>query len=187
MSARPRLRWLKAALAIAGLQAAFVALYVHVERERNEASAPAAVFEALPRVAAPDITLLAGDGSSTTLKHMRGKPVLLHFWATWCGPCKEELPALLVLGRELEQAGRAQLVALNVDRDWDAVRIFFNGAVPREVLRDGSGNATESFDVTALPDTYLLDADGSIAGRFGGPQDWRSESLRAEVLTELSR
>ena len=187
MGERPHIRWLKIALAIAALQALLVVLYLRIDRERSAAPDADAGYEPLPPRAAPDIALLALDGTTTMLSASRGRPVLLHFWGTWCGPCKDELPGLLELGEELEHSNKGQLIALSLDADWQPVKAFFSEAVPRAVVRAGGGDAASAFDVAALPDTYLIHADGSIGGRFGGARDWRSEHLRTKLMEELAR
>jgi len=186
MGGRPHMRWLKAAVAIAALQALLMMLYLRIDRERSAAPGPDAGYEPLPPRAAPDIALLAPDGTTTMLSASRGRPVLLHFWGTWCGPCKDELPGLLQLGEELERSGTAQLIALSLDADWRPVKAFFSGAVARGVVRTAASGAAKAFDVAALPDTYLIHADGSIRGRFGGARDWRSEALRTKLMEELA-
>jgi thiol-disulfide isomerase/thioredoxin len=187
VSARPHVRWLKSAFAIAAFQTVLVVLYLRIDRERSAAPEADAGYEPLPPRAAPDIALLALDGTTTMLSASRGRPVLLHFWGTWCGPCKDELPGLLELGEDLERSGKARLVALSLDRDWQPVKAFFGAAVPRAVVRAGAGDAAKAFDVAALPDTYLLHADGSLRGRFGGARDWRSNHLRTKLMKELAR
>lgn len=187
MGGRPHIRWLKVAVAIASVQALLVVLYLRIDRERSAAPDPHAGYEPLPQRAAPDIALLALDGTTTTLSASRGRPVLLHFWGTWCGPCKDELPGLLQLGAELERSGKARLIALNLDADWQPVKAFFSEAVPRSVVRAAASDAAKAFDVAALPDTYLIHADGSIRGRFGGARDWRSEHLRSKLMEELAQ
>jgi thiol-disulfide isomerase/thioredoxin len=174
------------ALALAALQASAVLGYRWVERRRHAvASAPRFSYERLSPRPAPELTLLARDGSRRLLVDYRGKPVLLHFWATWCPPCKAELPALLALGRELEREGGTRLVALATDADWASIERFFDGRIPPSVMRAEARDAATLFEVSVLPDTYLLGPDGSIALRFGGARDWSSESARA-VLRELT-
>ncbi|HWO10111.1 MAG TPA: TlpA disulfide reductase family protein, partial [Polyangiaceae bacterium] len=143
-------------LAVATLQAGAVLVYRRVERAR-EARPTAGSFrhERLVPRPAPDVQLLAANGSRGRLSDYRGRPVLLHFWATWCPPCKAELPALLALGRELDREGGARVVALATDPDWDSVGRFFGGAIPSEVVRGEADDVAKDFEVSVLPDTYL--------------------------------
>ncbi len=177
MKAVPRLRILGLVLGLVAAQGLIVLAIRWVERER-EANGVTFPSESVPRKPAPVLELLKPDGSHRTLMDLRGKPVLLHFWATWCPPCKEELPALLELGRELEREGELEVVALAMDPDWTAVREFFDGEIPPEVVRDSTGSAAASYDVSTLPDSYLLGADGSTRLRFSEARDWQTELAR---------
>ena len=170
-------------LAVAAAQGIVVLVYRWVDQGRKATTESTFRYERLPGKPASDLVLLSLDGSSRKLADLRGKPILLHFWATWCPPCKEELPGLLELGRELARDGEFQVVALTVDKDWDVVREFFGGKIPPEVMRDGMGSAADSYEVSTLPDTYLLATDGTLLLRFGGARNWRSSAAR-ELLED---
>lgn len=183
-TAPPR-RWLRTFAIVVALQGLAALAFLAVERERS-APAPDASF-AFERVATraslPAVDLVRSDGSVVRTAALRGEMGLLHFWATWCPPCRAELPGLLELGRE---AGGVRVLAVTVDRDWGPVREFFGGTIlpatiPPDVLRDPSGTLAKTYEINALPDTYLLDAAGAAILRFGGARDWRSPRAR-EVL-----
>ncbi|MBI4510845.1 MAG: TlpA family protein disulfide reductase [Deltaproteobacteria bacterium] len=185
MKWRRHIRLLGIVVAVAAAQGLVLLVYRWVEHGRRDAKESTFQYERSPTKPAADLVLLHPDGSSRKLAELRGKPILLHFWATWCPPCKEELPGLLELGRELAREGELELIALTVDRDWAVVREFFGGEIPPEVMRDGAGSAALGYEVSNLPDTYLLGADGSIRLRFGGARNWRtklaSDTLRKEL------
>ena len=165
-------------LAIATAQGAVLFLYHLVDERRKEANESSFQYERLSEKPASDILLLSPDGSTRRLSELRGRPVLLHFWATWCPPCKEELPGLLGLSREISHNGELLVVALAMDEDWDAVRDFFGGEIPPEVVRVGTGSSADDYEVSNLPDTYLLDADGLLRLRFSGTRNWQSKLAR---------
>src|SRR5512139_3280197 len=105
----------------------------HVDERRSRRNQALPQFEELSSGPdAPDLELERPDGSVVRLSQLRGTPVLLHFWATWCPPCREELPALITCVREISRARSVQLLAVSVDRDWAPVRGFFAGEVPPE-------------------------------------------------------
>jgi len=180
------LRTLSAVVAVGLLQGLAVLGYRWVEQRREAARQATFSYERLSNAPAPGLELLGTDGSRRTLAELRGTPVLLHFWATWCLPCREELPGLVELGQELERTRELQLVALSLDRDWVAVREFFGGKVPPEIQRDATGSAAEHYAVSSLPDTFLIDKTGAVRLRFNGPREWRTQLARDTLKKELA-
>lgn len=183
---RRRLQMVGLVLALATAQGAFLFVYFEVEEGRRAPDDATFLYEELPIRPAPELTLTGLDGSSRKLSEFRGRPVLLHFWATWCPPCKEELPGLLELGHKLAGEGGPRVIAVSLDPDWQAVREFFGGAVPPEIVRDESETATTGYGLSTLPDTYLLAGDGTVRLRFFGARDWRAPRA-TEVLLELEK
>jgi thiol-disulfide isomerase/thioredoxin len=167
-------------------QAAVVGVYFWIEQSREARANGSFGVEVLSGWAARDLVLETPQGQRRTLQRTRGKTVVLHFWATWCAPCRTELPQLLELGRELErERGGIEIVAVAVNDDWKAIRDFFGGRVPPAIHLDASGDAAEAFEVSALPDTYVLDASGMPRARMAGTRNWRTAHA-AETLRRLS-
>lgn len=167
---------LAAALAIVALQAVVVALVLRVERDREQVEPVFAVERLTPRPA-PFLEWATLDGSTGRIADARGTVVLLHFWATWCPPCVAELPGLLELGRE----GTVRVIAVSLDDDWSAVREFFAGDVPPEVVRASSSAAAKAYGVSVLPETYVIGADGMLRLRIAGERDWRTQGARNAI------
>ncbi len=185
MSARSRLRVIAASAGVLVLAQALAAgIYWAVEhrREAERPGRPFAYEQLSGAQPVPDAAFEQPDGTLLRSGALRGRPVLLHFWATWGAPCRAELPLLLELGREVEQAGRLQLVAVSVDENWDVVRAFFGGEVPPGVVRAGSPAVQRRFGVSTLPDSFLVKADGTMALRFTGARDWRAPEAKALLM-----
>ncbi|MDA0786796.1 MAG: TlpA disulfide reductase family protein [Proteobacteria bacterium] len=125
---------------------------------------------------APDITFAAADGSARTLGHFRGEWVLLNLWATWCGPCRREMPSLDRL--QALMAGEVfEVVALSQDRTGiDDVAAFYAelGLESLDLYIDETARSQYRFGVTGLPATVLLDPSGYVVGRIAGPAEWDS-------------
>lgn len=174
---------LRALLVLALLQGLAVLVYFRVEQRRSQGDPSSFRIERLsdaPEL--PAVELERADGSR--MQRASSRPVLLHFWATWCPPCREELPALLALGKgdpELD------VVALSLDDDWAVVRDFFGGTIPPEVVRDPSGALRKTYEVGALPDTYLLQPGDGTALRFAGARAWASPEARAALAAHVKR
>lgn len=163
------------------LQAAAIATHAVVKRGRaTESSVPFAAESIAPR-AAPALTVQRESGATATLAQMKGKVVMVHFWATWCEPCRDELPGLLKLAAELERDGQFALFAVSVDDEWDEMRVFFDGKVPAAVVKSPEAEVHRHFGASTLPDTYLVDAQGNLAVRYAGARDWQSSAARRHL------
>lgn len=162
-----KVRWI---LALVGLQVALLGLYRLVEGGRT----PEAPFswERLDEPA-PPLTAARGDEAV----ELPSEPHLVHFWATWCAPCRTELPALLTAA---EQEG-VPLLAVT-DEPWPVVRGYFGDAVPPAVVRDVTGGAARAWRVSGLPDTLVV-REGRVVGRMGGPRDWDTSTARDFLRT----
>lgn len=124
--------------------------------------------------AAPDFTV--SDGTTTVhLASYRGQVVLLNFWASWCGPCIEELPSLLELHRQMPGL---TILAVSIDEDPTA---YANFIVRRHVdlitVRDPNESAAKLYHTDMWPETYAIDRNGIIRRKFVGPQDWTSPEI----------
>jgi len=133
---------------------------------------------------APDFTLTGVDGGQMTLSDLRGKLVLLHFWATWCVPCRHEMPLLHQLDRE--GLNKFRIVCINVNRgDKDEVKAFIDNVTPHfHSLLDPSGEVRNQYAIRGLPTSYLIAADGKIIGRMIGEREWSSAGMK-ELIRSL--
>jgi len=134
-----------------------------------------AVMDPLPLLLpAPDFLLPAGPGSAPVkLADLRGKYALVHFWATWCPPCRDELRDLEYLARRLK--GTLQVVAITVDDEWGEVGRFFGDQAPTfGVLWDQGRQVAALYGTQKFPETFLVDPQGRITTKFIGPRKWNS-------------
>ncbi len=113
----------------------------------------------------------------------RKKPMLLHLWASWCGPCVKELPELLAFGRK----GLVDVVAVSVDDHWPLVVKYFSGKIPNEVAWDPKIVLEPGLGVRSLPTTFLVDTNGMLRLRWNGLQDWKTPAMAKSILEELAR
>ena len=125
----------------------------------------------------PEFTFIRDDGSETSLAEWRGKVVLLNLWATWCGPCRKEMPDLVRLKAELA-GDDFDLVALSIDRTGlDKPRKFLEeiGIKNLKLYNNSSGKLAASLKAFGMPTTLLLNRQGQEIGRLVGPAEWGSE------------
>lgn len=154
------------ALAVALLFAALHAIFA--ESIADMGAGPERDVRPVVGFRAPDVTGIdVLTGEQVTLSQLRGKPVLLNFWATWCPPCKEEMPDLARTSRDL--AGVAHVIAVGDGSEAPGTLQDFltaEGIEGLAVLHD-AGEGMSAYRVRSLPSTYFIDADGII--RAGGP------------------
>ena len=146
------------------------------DRPASSAAAPTETQQlvaALPKVGslAPDFTMRTLDGDSVTLSDLRGRPVVLNFWASWCPPCRDEAPALRAFYADHRAHG---LVVLGVNvTAQDTVEAAQNFVVEfgleYPIPLDEAGDVTDAYRVPGLPTTFLVDGDGIIRNVIMGP------------------
>lgn len=122
---------------------------------------------------APDFELVSVDGSELKLSDFKGKLILLHFWAPWCGPCKEEMPSLEELYQEYKEKG-LEVVAVAIGTWW-VERKDWN--VNFTLLVDPGREAAKKYFVSFIPVTVLISPKGKIIRKFFGAQNWKNPEL----------
>jgi len=171
---------------LAALQVGAIVIYRAVESGRAPRG-EAARFEGerlRGTEQAPALDAARADGTSVTFVWPTDRVRVVHFWATWCKPCRTELPGLLALARDLRERG-IELLAVAVDDTWADIEGFFDGAVPPEIVVARDPEVHKRFGVSTLPDTYVVDEDGRLVERFHGARDWRAATARSRLLTFL--
>ena len=128
-------------------------------------------------VPAPDFTLPDTEGKLHRLSDYTGKTVIINFWATWCPPCREEIPSMNRAWHKLQKEG-VVLLAINVGEDEDTIFVF-TADYPADfpLLMDQSGEVIAQWPVKGLPTTYVIAPDGTLAYRAIGGRAWDDESL----------
>jgi len=130
---------------------------------------------------APDFALYDLDGGMHRLSSYRGKVVIINFWATWCPPCREEMPSMQRAWEQLREEGIGML-AINVGEDEDVVFQFTaNYPVEFPLLLDQDSSVIAAWPVRGLPTTFVVDPGGRLAYRAIGGREWDD----AELLTRI--
>ncbi|MEQ1690655.1 MAG: TlpA disulfide reductase family protein [Gemmatimonas sp.] len=121
-----------------------------------------------------------------SLSNYRGDVVLLNLWATWCGPCRTEMPSMEALHREYGSKG-LRVVAVSVDQAGveEQIRAFVREyALTFEILHDDTGAIQAIYRTTGVPETFVIGRDGTIRKRVIGAEDWNSTANR-ELIAQL--
>lgn len=129
---------------------------------------------------APSTAFLDPDGDETNLPVLEGKPALVNFWATWCAPCKKELPTLDRLAAA--QGDRLQVVTIAEDEAGKAAAYLAQARFAKlEGWADPKLGMTDSLQINDLPTTILFDAKGREIWRYKGDRDWQSAESQALI------
>ena len=156
------------------------------ETRRRAPGMPSFVYKAAPAPLA-EINFKDGAGTPMTLASFKGKTILLNLWATWCAPCREEMPALDRLQAELG-SDKFEVVALAVDRTGpDAAQKFLDGIQVKnlKLYSDTTTRSGSALKAIGMPTTILIDPEGREIGRMSGPAEWDSEAAKALIRDAL--
>ncbi len=127
-------------------------------------------------LAAPDFTVQDGD-RKVTLDELRGKVVVLNFWATWCPPCIEEMPSLVQMQQRMKDRG-IEVLAVSVDADQGAYERFLKTyQVNLLTVRDPDQKSSSLYGTSKFPETYIIDRQGILRRKFIGPVDWGTPEI----------
>jgi len=133
---------------------------------------------------APNFYLEDLSGKKVELKHLKGKVIFLNFWATWCGPCKEEMPSMEYLYQQFKEK---DFIFLTISVDYEGkkrVKEFIEKErYTFPVLLDPKCETFDLYKVKGIPTTFLIDKKGRILGKAIGPKDWK----RLEVISLLNQ
>lgn len=140
-----------------------------------------------PGAAAPDFTLKSDGGANLKLSELRGEVVMINFWATWCAPCREEMPLLNQLYEQYRKVGFT-LLAVNIDDEPAKARAMARKlGVGFPVLFDTDKRVSRLYDVAAMPSTLLIDRDGRVRYVHRGYVAGVEEKYRSQIRELLAK
>ncbi len=136
---------------------------------------------------APDFTLKDLKGNQVALKNFKGRVVFLNFWATWCPPCRREMPAMERLYKKLKDRGLV-ILAVDMQESEKLVKAFMSEfSLSFPALLDRNGDISFLYGMRGLPTTYIIDREGKIVGKAVGPRDWSSQESIKLFITLLKK
>jgi len=134
-----------------------------------------------PPKPAPVFKLPDMDGEVFSLQQYRGKPVIINFWATWCPPCREELPSMNRAWQKIKDDNIA-MIAINVGEDEDTIFSFMGDyPIDFQMLMDQDGNTIKQWPIKGLPTTFVIDPQGRMAYRAIGGREWDANHLLDKI------
>jgi len=134
---------------------------------------------------APDFTLATLEDKKVSLKDFRGKLVFLNFWASWCTPCREEMPAMERLYQQFKDKGFVILAVSVKDSRKDSLTFVKELKISYPTALDPEGDVGQLYSVWGLPVTYLIDPKGIVLARAWGPADWYGANARGLISSLL--
>jgi thiol-disulfide isomerase/thioredoxin len=139
----------------------------------------------LASTTAPDFTLKTLEQEEITLSKLKGKPVLLDFWATWCGPCRESIPHLISLYKNYQSKG-VEVIGISMDKgEIERVRNFVKSMNIPYPIAIASPEVVQNYRVTNLPTTFFINKEGKIQEKIVGFNSQIAERMKT-LLEELS-
>ena len=172
-------RWLKEAFVAFALVAVLaVGISKAVQHFGGKAERARSAVEADEmEYAAPAIKLPSRGGGEVDLAALHGKVVLVNFWATWCPPCREEMPSLTRLAQQFDP-GSFEVLTVSVDDGWAPVDKFLaQPKTPFRVALDEGAKTSRIYGTTKFPESYLVDRDGKVRLKFVGPRNWMDPNV----------
>ena len=159
-------------------------LFSRIDRTQLDSLSSAVPFVGFQ---APDFEVLNSKGESVQLSDFRGKPVMLNFWASWCSPCRAEMPAMQNIYQEYRDQGFEILAVNSTSQDSIASATEFADELDLSfpILFDQSGNVTNQYKIQALPSSFFIDSNGLIQEIvIGGPMSEALLHIRVQKLVE---
>ena len=165
-------------------------IYYAIASASNTLASGAVVYKAIPdNPPAPSLKLPNLSGETVTLESLRGKVVLVNFWATWCIPCRKEIPSMQRLWLQLDQS-KLHILAIDIGEDETAINNFlgaFNPPPTFPIILDKESATLKTWPVKALPTTFLIDPQGRMAYQAIGGLEFDSPASINVVQVLMTR
>lgn len=171
-----------------------VSVFWKIEKSRLEPLKPASQAEGhggasaqapMQGKIAPDFTLPTIDGGTLRLADYKGKLVFLNIWATWCAPCREEMPSMQRLAEKLA-GGAFEMITISIDEKPEEVEKFIKElGLTFPVGMDPKQTVAAEYKITGVPETYIISPEGVVTHHLIGPGDWDSPSIVAAFSSQV--
>ena len=136
---------------------------------------------------APDFTLIDRKGKTWTLSELKGQVVFVNFWATWCPPCREEMPSMQRLYTKLPKDKFKMLAILNIDDPALADIFTAKLGITIPILNDQDNEVGFKYGVTGLPETFIVDKQGVLRKKFIGPAQWDAPEYIQMLMSYINQ
>ena len=166
----------------------FVLISCQAKPQEGSSSTLAKAFEEAglrtlkERIPARDFSLpIASTGKAQSLSGLKGKVVFLNFWATWCGPCRAEMPSMEAVYHKFREKG-LEMLAVNIqEKETDVLAFMESNKLSFPSALDQEGSVSSSYGIQSIPTTFLIDREGKIVVRLVGSIDWDTPKVHAAI------
>jgi thiol-disulfide isomerase/thioredoxin len=148
---------------------------------------PKGIIEIEPAVNAPGLRLANGDGDVTDLRDLRGSWVMVHFWASWCGPCRIELPTVQRMAKQVVPEHIKLVMVNTAEKEDDIISFLFGVAPDLDTLMDSDGVVTNLWQPRGLPSSFFVDPDGKIRYLALGGRPWDTKPYLTFIRSLAAR
>jgi thiol-disulfide isomerase/thioredoxin len=135
--------------------------------------------------AAPELPIYDRAGKKVDLSKLQGELFIIHFWATWCPPCVEELPELSRFWEQYKARPNVRLYTISVDKDWKAIDAFLQknpaAASSAPLYNDPNAATAHRFGSSQYPETYIVNKSGRVLFRVQGPVSWSDPEVKSRI------
>lgn len=136
---------------------------------------------------APDFSLVDRQGKIWTLSELKGQVVFVNFWATWCPPCREEMPSMQRLYTMLPKDKFKMLAVLNKDDPTLADNFAVKFGITMPILDDQDNQIGPKYGLTGVPETFIVDKQGILREKFIGPAKWDAPGFRQLMMNYINQ
>lgn len=136
---------------------------------------------------APDFELQDTNGKIWKLSDLKGQVIFVNFWATWCPPCREEMPSMQELYEAMPRERFKMLTILSNDDPTLAVNFIAKVGATFPVLLDPLSKTSNAYGLTGVPETYIVDKQGILRQKYLGPRNWSSSEAKQLIMTYIKR
>ena len=136
---------------------------------------------------APDFSLVDRDGKTWTLSALKGQVVFVNFWATWCPPCREEMPSMQRLFTMMPKDKFKMLAILNKDKPEVADNFAAKHSITMPILNDQDNRVGPKYGLTGLPETFIVDKQGILRAKFIGPYQWDTPDFKQMMMKYINQ
>ncbi len=136
---------------------------------------------------APAFKLKDTKGNTWELSKLKGKVVFVNFWATWCPPCREEMPSMQALYQDIPRDKFEMLAILSNDEPFLAETLATKIGTTFPILLDPGSPTANAYGITGVPETFIIDPEGILRQKFIGPRPWNSQGAKDMLNLYLPR